>query len=138
MPIPQKDKDILHQLGEKLADIAALSIQKEKAEMWTKLNDLKPVKPMIWINEIPWHEMDVNDELKTQCEYGFCRSIEGGLRLTLYQWEHMRGDMVIENAIYSPLSISSTGIGIGEDVDISRTDPRSGIVSRTFHPQIKE
>jgi len=138
MPIPEKDKDILRQLGEKMADIAALPIQKERAITWERLNDLKRVKPMIWINELPWHELDFNDELKVQCTDGFCRGIEYGLRATMYQWEHLPGDMIIENVIYSPLAIRDTGLGLGEDVDIVRTDPRSGVVSRTYHPQIRE
>jgi hypothetical protein len=138
MSIPEKDKTILRKLGERIAEIAALPAQREKAEMWRRLNDLEPVKPMIWINEIPWHEMDVNDELKIQCTDPFCRGLEGGLRRTIYQWEHMRGDMVVEETLYSSLVIRDTGFGIGEDVDIVRTDPRSGVVSRTFHPQIRE
>jgi hypothetical protein len=56
----------------------------------------------------------------------------------MYQWEHLPGDMIIENVIYSPLAIRDTGLGLGEDVDIVRTDPRSGVVSRTYHPQIRE
>lgn len=138
MPIPEKDKTILRRLAEKVAKIAALPIQTEKAEMWRRLNGLERVKPMIWVNEIPWHEMDVNDELKIQTSDPFCRGLEGQLRRIIYQWEHMRGDMVVEEKIYSSLAIRDTGLGIGEDVDIVKTDERSGIVSRTFHPQIQE
>lgn len=106
--------------------------------MWRRLNDLEHGKPMIWINEIPWHEMDVNDELKIQTTDPFCRGVEGQLRQIIYQWEHIPGDMIVEDKIYSPLVIHDTGLGLREDVDIVRTDPRSGIVSRTFHPQIRE
>jgi hypothetical protein len=134
----EKDRYVLRGLGERMAEIAALPIQREKADMWRRLNDLEHVKPMIWINEIPWHEMDVNDELKLQTIDPFCRRLEGQLRRTIYQWEHMRGDMVVEEVIYSPLVIRDTGLGVSEDVDIVRTDEKSGIVSRTFHPQIKE
>ena len=136
MAISETDKTILRELGEKIANIAALPIQKERAEMWARLNRLEPVKPMIWINEIPWHEMDVNDELKIQTTDPFCRRIEGGLRRTIYQWEHIQGDMIIEEKLYSSLAISNTGFEIGENADIVKTDPRSGIVSRSFHSQI--
>ena len=136
MAIPEADKTILRKLGEKIAKISALPTQKERARMWARLNRLEPVKPMIWINEIPWHEMDVNDELKIQTTDPFCRGVEGGLRRTIYQWEHMPGDMIIEEKLYSSLAIRNTGFGIGENVDIVRTDPRSDIVSRTFHSQI--
>jgi hypothetical protein len=46
--------------------------------------------------------------------------------------------MVVEPTLYSPLVIHDTGFGIGEDVRIVRTDPTSGVVSREFHPQIRE
>lgn len=136
MGIPGKDTEILRKLGDEIAEIAALPVQKERANMWARLNSLERVKPMIWINEIPWHEMDVNDELKIQATDPFCRGIEGGLRRTIYQWEHMPGDMVVENVIYSSLVVHDTGFGLGEDVDVVRTDPRSGVVSRFFHSQI--
>lgn len=136
MSIPEKDKTILRKLGEKIAEISALPVQRERVDMWRRLNGLESVKPMIWINEIPWHEMDVNEELKVQTSDPFCRSIEGQLRRTLYQWEHMPGDMVVENVIYSSLVIRDTGLGMRENVDIVRTDERSGIVSRLFHSQI--
>ncbi|NPV53724.1 MAG: hypothetical protein HPY71_09400 [Firmicutes bacterium] len=136
--ISKKDKQILRELVEKVAEIAALPVQQEKAGMWKRLNGLERVKPMIWINEIPWHEMDVNGELELKTEDEFCRMLETGLRQTIYQWEHMRGDMVVEPKIYCPLVIYDTGFGISEDVDIVRTDEKSSIISRHFHPQIQE
>ena len=47
----------------KLAEIAALPVHQEKARLWQKLNDLESERPMVWINEIPWHEMNVDGEL---------------------------------------------------------------------------
>lgn len=137
MDIPEKDRAVLRQLAEKKAEIAALPVQKERAEMWRRLNDLKKVKPMVWVNEIPWHEMDVNGELEIQSSHPLCRQVELELRRTIYQWEHLPGDMVVEGKIYSPLVIHDTGFGITEEADIVKTDERSGIVSRGFHPQIQ-
>ena len=62
MRIPPKDRDILRRLAEGQARIAALPVHREKAELWRRLNDLEPVRPLVWINEIPWHEMDVDGE----------------------------------------------------------------------------
>lgn len=134
--ITEDDKSIVRKLAEEVAEIAALPIHKKTIEMWKRLNRLQPVKPMIWINEIPWHEMDLNDELKPQSKDPFCRGLEAGLRRTIYLWKHMPGDMVVESKIYAPLAIRNTGFRIHEDVDVVRTDPRSGIVSRNFHSQI--
>ena len=59
--LKQRDKDILRRLASDLADIAALPVHKEKARLWRKLNDLQSERPMVWINEICWNEMNVND-----------------------------------------------------------------------------
>ena len=61
-----KDKDLLRRLAGELAAIAALPVHREKAALWRKLNDLQSVRPMVWINEVCWHEMNVGDELTLQ------------------------------------------------------------------------
>ena len=59
------DKTILRKLAEQVAAVAAKPIHRQKAELWRRLNDRDSVRPMVWINEIPWHEMDVDGELAT-------------------------------------------------------------------------
>ncbi|MDD5677214.1 MAG: hypothetical protein PHW60_04380 [Kiritimatiellae bacterium] len=136
--IPEKDRSILRQLAEAQAKVAALPVQRETAAAWKRLNALKPGRPLVWINELPWHEMDVDGELALQSTHPFCRNVESQLRQILYQWKHLPGDMVVENTFFSPLAVHDTGFGIGEDVNFIRQDPKSGIASRTFHPQIKD
>lgn len=136
--IPEKDRSILRTLAEEVAAIAALPVQRETAELWRRLNRREPVRPLVWINEIPWHEMDVDGELTLQSSHKFARGVENNLRLTLYQWKHLRGDMVVTPVYYSPLVIRDTGFGIREDVKIIRSDEKSGVVSREFHQQIRE
>jgi hypothetical protein len=136
MKITSHDSDILRKLGEAQANIAALPIQKEKAELWRKLNDLEPVRPMVWINEVPWHEMEVNGELNLQTSDPDLQQIELDLRRLLYQWNHFPADMVISPFIPCPLEIKSSGIGLHENVDVILTDPANDIISRHYHPQI--
>ena len=133
-----RDTDILRTLAGELADVAALPVHAEKARLWQKLNDLESVRPMVWINEICWHEMNVDDELTLQAEHPWARDQELGLRRTLYQWRHLPGDMVVNDFLACPLAIHSTDFGIVEDVDIVRTDAVSDVVSRTFHIQIRD
>ena len=130
------DKTILRKLAAELAGIAALPVNKEKAELWRKLNDRRSVRPMVWINEIPWHEMDVSGELTLQTRHPFAQDQERELRRTLYQWRHMPGDMIVNDFLACPLAIHSTDFGIIENVDIVRTDAASDVVSRHFHKQI--
>jgi hypothetical protein len=138
MALPQKDVDALRRLGAETAAVARLPIHREKAEMWRRLNDLEPVRPMIWINEIPWHEMDVDGELALRCADPWARDLEQTLRRTLYQWRHMPADMIVSPYVECPLAIESTGLGVKEDVDVVRTDDCNPVVSRHFHIQIKD
>lgn len=131
-----KDKDVLKRLGEEIANISSLPVHKEKAELWKRMNDLDAVKPMVWINEIPWNEMNINDELTLKCQHKWARELEDRLRKIIYQWRHMPGDMVVDNFIECPLIIHSTDFGIIEDVDTKKTDTTSDIYSRHFKPQI--
>jgi len=78
----------------------------------------------------------VDGELELQTNDSFCRQVEETLRRTIYQWNHMPVDMVVEAKFYSPLVIHDGEFGIAEDVDTVRQDERSDIVSRDFRPQI--
>jgi len=134
----EQDRTVMRRLAGQVAEIAQLPIQLERVDLWTRLNGLDRVKPLIWINEIPWHEMQVDGELTLQSQHPFCRTHEETLRRMLYQWRHMPGDMVVEGVFYCPLVIHDTGFGIDEDVDVAITDPTSDVVSRHFHLQIQD
>src|SRR5512138_591767 len=136
--LSRKDKDTLRHLAGELAAIAALPVHKEKAVLWQKLNDLQSVRPMVWINEICWHEMNVNDELTLQAEHPWAREQEQDLRRTLYQWRHLPGDMIVNDYLACPLAVHSTDFGIVEDVDVVKTDEANDIVSRHFKVQIQD
>ncbi len=136
--IPEGDVEVLRRLGAKKAEIASLDVQKEKARLWQKLNDKKKTRSMLWINEIPWHEMNFNDELTCRCESRWAVEIETKLRREIYQWNYMPCDMVVNGWIDCPLIIDDPRFGIDEDVETVGTDPESSIVSRHFNPQINE
>ena len=136
--LPEQDKVILRKLASEIAEIASLDVHRQKAEMWAKLNQLESVRPMVWINEICWNEMNVDDELTLRCSDPWARDQEDQLRKTIYQWEHLPGDMVVDDYLTCPLAFHSTDFGIIEDVDIVMTDETSDVVSRHFNVQIKD
>jgi len=135
--ISMKDKKILRELAKKVAEIASMPVQKQKKEMWTHINDLQNVNPMVFIYQIPWHEMNVNNELDLQTTDRFCKGIEIELRRTIYQWVHMRGDMVVEPWISCPLVIHDTGFGITEDYNFIKNNEDSEVLSKKHHCQIQ-
>ncbi|OPZ73213.1 MAG: hypothetical protein BWY83_00230 [bacterium ADurb.Bin478] len=136
LTVTNQDRDILRRLAAQQAEIAALPVQAEKAELWRRLNDLQPQRPMVWITEIPWHEMNADDELTLRTSTTWLQGIERELRRRLYQWRHLPVDMIMDDYIACPKVVHSTGLGISEDVDIRVTDKDSDIYSRQFHRQI--
>ncbi len=135
--VSKNDREILRELAGRIAEIAQLPVQKETIKEWKLLNGLKNSKALIWINEIPWHEMNVDDELTLQTSTEFLQKAEQTLRRTIYLWEHMRADMVVEPKFYSDLVINDSGFGIDELVQVVSQDLKSDIVSREFTPQIQ-
>lgn len=136
--LSDSDKTVLRRLAEQIAHFAADPVNRERERLWQRLNDMDAVRPMVWINEIPWHEMDFDGELTLQCQHSWAQNQERELRRLVYQWRHMPGDMIVNEFIACPLAIHSTDFGIIEDVDIVRTDATSDIVSRHFHKQIHD
>lgn len=136
--VTEEDKKILRELARQKAKIAQLLIHQEKIDLWKKLNSLKKTRPLIWINEMPWHELNIDDELTIKASTNFARFLETRLRRALYCWKHMPVDMVIEPTLPCYLVVDNTGFGISEVVDIATTDKGSDIVSRKFTTQIQD
>ncbi|OHB55530.1 MAG: hypothetical protein A2Y12_03725 [Planctomycetes bacterium GWF2_42_9] len=136
--LQEHDCTILQGLALQIARIANDPINGERAVLWRQLNDLKSVRPLVFINEIPWHEMNVDNELTIQTSHPWAQEMETWFRRTIYQWRHMPADMIVDKYISSGLVVHDTGFGICEDVDVVKTDENNDVVSRHFNRQIVE
>jgi len=134
---PGSDRDALRGLATQVAEIAALPVQQETITLWKALNGLKPIRPMVMIDQIPWHEMDVNGELALRTEGEFCRYIETTLRRTLYQWRHMRADMVVEPVVEIPRIIRGEGFGLTVVEEAAILDPRNDVYGHAYLDQLQ-
>jgi hypothetical protein len=134
--LDQRDLGILRELAKRVAEIAALPVQQETISLWKALNDLSPARPMVNLDVLPWHELDVDGELALQTEDGFCRGVETMLRRTLYQWNHMRADMVVAPMVIMPKVIRMDGFGIRVDETTAAIDPDNDVVSHSFGDQL--
>lgn len=106
------DIAVLRQLATRWAEIAALPIQEENRAMWRRLNTLFPDRPMILIDQIPWNEMDVDGSLLCRVSDPYWRGVEQSMRQTLYKWDHMPADMVVDPWICLPRPLRNTGWGV--------------------------
>jgi hypothetical protein len=137
MSILEKDRNILRELAKQVAEIAALPIQQETISLWKALNGLKPVRPMVMIDQVCWNEMNVDDELTLHTKDEFSRAVESDLRRTLYAWNHMRADMVVEPVVSIPKAITGAGFGIEIEEERAITDSANDIVGHLYFDQLK-
>lgn len=135
-PMHSADKTILRALARQLHEIANLDEQRERREMWRALNDLNMKRPMVAIDQIPWHEMDIEGELVCRVSDPFWRGIECELRRQLYRWKYMPADMVVEDEICIPKAISDSGFGLKVSEDVIYGDSHGGIAGHAYHRQI--
>ena len=136
LKIGAADRGILRELARKKAEYAHLPEMDENRRLWRATNDLKMIKPPVYINEICWPELKDEPELILRCEHPFAREIEEALREELYCHEHGFGNQIIEPYMESPLMVYDSGFGIDEHVEAIHTDRNSDIISRHFLPYI--
>ena len=113
MNIKQKDREMLRALAAKYMEYATSDKNKEKRELWRALNNLHMQKPMISIEQMPWHELMVDEFLHCQVEDPVLRDIEWSLRACIYKWEHLPVDMVLNPYLTLNRPVCNTGFGIG-------------------------
>ena len=134
MPFSDRDRETVGRLARQVMEIAALPVQAEKHTRWTRHNRLEAERPMVWINELPWGEMQC-EELEPTAEDAVCRSIEANLRRTLYLWRHMPTDMVVEPVYRTSYVFADTGYGFsGKSV---RAEGEFGMGAQDYLPTIR-
>jgi len=87
-----RERRILRDLAKRVADVAALPIQAERACLWRKLNALEPERPMVLANpQGGWRELVPETALQCQSLRGF----EMSLRQRIFRHEHIHDDCPI-------------------------------------------
>lgn len=105
------ERERLRELGKRVAEIAALPVQTEKAKLWQRHNDLETSQPLVFIDpENGWNECIPAGTL--QCGTPMARVWEMFLLKQIYWFEVMKDDKVIEPFFDVPYSFSDTGWGL--------------------------
>lgn len=129
------DTQVLRSLAAEYMELASLPIHKEQRELWFALNRCTPQRPLALIDQIPWHEMDVDGSLVNKVEDPYWYWIETYLRRQIYQWKHMPADMVLNPYILLPRPIALSGYGIDINEDAVALDPHNSVVGHKYHNQ---
>jgi hypothetical protein len=134
--ITPKDKKILRELAKQYAELVAKDVNRERIQRIRAMHSLNPVRPPVWIDEIPWHEMDIDRQLQLRCESNEAQILEQFFRRILFRWKYFQVDMVVEDAVYLMKTYTHSGIGIEIKEEVLSTDMENAIVSHNYEDQL--
>jgi hypothetical protein len=130
------DKSILRELAKAYREISQDPVNQERVRRIRDMHNLKPVRPPVWIDEIPWHEMDIDRELALRCESEEAQGMERFFRMTLFRWKRFQADMVVEDAYYISKAFSDSGFGLDIKEETKATDSKNNIISHHYEDQL--
>lgn len=131
-----KDIDVLRALAGEMAALAVLPEQQVLKRQWVALNRLEMERPLFTIDQVPWHEMNIDDALTCRVEDAFFRKVETDMRRQLYKWKYMRDDLLIEKHINIPMAIDGITYGISVSEEEARLDEDNDIYSHAYIDQL--
>lgn len=107
------DLNRVRALAREVKEIAQLDVQQTNIGLWRGINDFKMIRPTILTRDTKKFLLSQgNTELDNQCEDPFYKAIESDLLRTLYDWNHVRGDMVVEPFYRCNCVVKNTGFGL--------------------------
>jgi hypothetical protein len=127
---------ILRKLAMEYYELSQLPCNTEKRRLHFAVNDLKMIRPVVLIEELPWNEMNINDELKLRCTDSYLCEIEWFFRTTIFKFRHFPADMYVRPYLSVSKCIHSTDIGISVRQDTLSTDASNHIVSHEYFDQL--
>ena len=125
------EKQIVRQLAIQFREAAHELKNEEKRRLHKASNDLNMIRPVVLIDELPWKQMDIGDELTLRCGDPFLRELEWFFRSKLYQYKYFPADMYLSPFLPIPKIIRSSGIGLSVQEEILKGD--TDIVSHTYN-----
>jgi hypothetical protein len=131
------DVKILRKLAREYFEIAHSDRNYENIKLHRAVNDLKQIRPVVLIDELPWSEMNINDELTLQCTDKYLRTIEWFLRSNIYKNKYLPADMIVPPFIPVAKVIRTTGIGISIEEEVLATDEKNNIKSHMYKDVLK-
>lgn len=131
----KNDQQILRELAKQYGELAWDPKQAEIWKLHAGVNDLHPIRPIVLIDELPWHELNGDGSLTLLCEDPEYRAAEEWMRRTLFRHKYFPGDMLVKPYYGVGKVIESTGIGVEIKEEIKETDSNSAIVSHKYEEQ---
>jgi len=129
------DLKILRDLAKQVLEISHEPVNENRRQIWYEHNDLQWTRPLVLIESgIALNEL-VSDS-SFGCQEDWARGLEGNLRRTIFHYEHINDDLVVEPYINCNWQVSVSNYGV--DVNREYGDNDGEMASYSWDPPIKD
>lgn len=127
----------LRKLAREYYEQAMSPVNTERMILHRAVNDLKMQRPVVLIDEIPFHELNFDGSLTLHCTDPLLRGVEDFLRKRLFQWKYFPGDMILEPffPVYKMIYSTSIGLEVKENQIFSNQE-KMGISAHMYYDQL--
>lgn len=126
------ERAVVRALAQEYYTLAQQPRNAERAVLHTAVNDLKMIRPVVLIDELPWSEMNVDNALTLLCEDERMRSVEWYFRSHIFKYKNFPADMILRDFFPVSKVVRSTGNGVNAKERILKTDESNTIVSHEY------
>lgn len=138
MGMAMNETQVLRKLAQELYWKAQEDRNQERIKLHYACNDLKMIRPVVLIDELPWSEMNIEDELTLVCRDPYLRSVEEYLRKTLFQYNRFPADMILKPYIPVNKCVRYSDLGVRIEEETVATNELNSIVSHEYQDQFAE
>jgi len=140
MAYSEKELTIVRDLAKQYMEVTMSDKHIRMRERFKATNDLKIVRPPLIMEEIPWHEMNLEKHIHCLCENNELRGIEHHLRFLLWREKTFRCDHHMDPfwSVYKAFSNTGNGFDWAVKEDIITVDNANDIVSHHYHDILEE
>ena len=133
-----REETLLRTLAWEYACAANNEKNMQARTLHTAVNDLKMIRPVVLIEEIPFHELNFDGSLTLLCEDPDLCGAEDWFRRQLFKWKHFPADMILPPYFPVQKIMHSTGIGITVEEHTIATEAENHIISHEYFDQLAE
>ena len=128
-----EDLRILRDLAKRQLEISHDPVMEERRRLWTLHNDLHGERPMVLCESGGVRDEFLPDS-KLQCKEDWARNLERSFRLTIYHYENVKDDSVVDGHLRCNWSVRVSDYGVSAKVQRGEDSQGRRLGYRWEHP----
>lgn len=138
MNLTKQEISVLRELAKKFHEAACDPVNIEREKGWRALNGLKPIRPMVIIDQLPWNEFPQEELTGVVTSDPYWQRAEKMMRRMLFRFKYIPGDAIIKDNFTVTKEISGIhDFGLRVNEDTASIEESSEVRGHYYHDQLE-